>query len=75
MVALSTTRVEYVVATEASKEEVWLERLMDEFKTLQGNITMHCDGESAIHLVKNPTYHDHMNHIDINYHFIRKVVE
>ena len=36
---------------------------------------MHCDIRSAIHLVKNPTFHDCSKYIDIKYHFIRKVVE
>ncbi len=30
IVALSTMEVEYVVATEASKERTWLQRFMDE---------------------------------------------
>ena len=30
IVALSTTKVEYVAATEASKEMIWLQRFMDE---------------------------------------------
>ena len=48
---------------------------MDEFKMMQGNITLQCGNQNSIHLVKNPTFHDHMKHIDIKYHFIRKVVE
>jgi hypothetical protein len=30
VVVLSTTEVEYVVATEASKEMIWLQRFMEE---------------------------------------------
>jgi hypothetical protein len=30
VVSLSTTKVEYVAATEASKEMVWLQRFMEE---------------------------------------------
>ena len=30
VVALSTTKEEYVVATEASKEMIWLQRFMEE---------------------------------------------
>ena len=74
MVALSTIEVEYVVATEANKEVIWLERLMDDLKILQGKINLHCDSQSSINLVNNPTFHDRMNHIDINYHFINKLV-
>lgn len=45
------------------------------FKIIQGKITLHCDSQSAIHLVKNPTLHGHLKHVDIKYRFIRKVVE
>ena len=48
---------------------------MDDSKIMQGNITSNCDIQSAIHLQKNPTFHDHTKHIDIKYHFKRKVVE
>ena len=48
---------------------------MDEFKMIEREITLHCDSQSAIHLVKNTTFHDHTKYIDIKYHFIRKLVE
>ena len=48
---------------------------MDEFKMMYRNITLHYDSQSTIHLLKDSTFHDHMKHIDIKYHFIRKVVE
>ena len=48
---------------------------MYDFKMMYMNITMHSDNQSGIHFVKNPTFHDHNKHIDIKYHFIRKVVE
>jgi hypothetical protein len=36
VVALSTTEAEYVVATEASKEMIWLQRFMEELGKKQG---------------------------------------
>ena len=75
MLALSTTKEEYVATVKAIKEEIWVEQIMDEFKMMYRNITLHYDSQSTIHLVKDPTFHDHMKHIDIKYHLIRKVVE
>jgi hypothetical protein len=37
VVALSTTEAEYVVATEASKEMIWLQRFMEELGKKQEN--------------------------------------
>jgi hypothetical protein len=33
------------------------------------------DSQSAIHLVKNPTYHSKTKHIPNKYHFLRQVVD
>jgi hypothetical protein len=34
-----------------------------------------CDSESEIFLAKNPTYHSKTKHIDVQYHFVRDMVE
>jgi hypothetical protein len=33
------------------------------------------DSQSEIFLVKNPTYHSKKKHIDVQYHFVRDMVE
>ena len=35
---------------------------------------MFCDNQSALHLMKNPMYHERSKHIDIRLHFIRDIV-
>ena len=34
-----------------------------------------CDSQSAIFLAKNPAYHSRAKHIDVQYHFVRDMVE
>ena len=34
-----------------------------------------CDSQSAIFLAKNPSYHSRTKHIDVQYHFVRDMVE
>ena len=34
-----------------------------------------CDSSSAIFLAKNPAYHSKTKHIDVQYHFVRDMVE
>eukprot|EP00253_Pinus_taeda_P027833 PITA_27833 len=64
-VALSTTEAEYVAATHASKESVWLQRFCSSMGLVQEAIRIYCDSQSAIFLAKNPAYHSMTKHIDV----------
>jgi phosphoribosyl-AMP cyclohydrolase len=75
VVALSTTKVEYMAATHASKEAIWLQRLCSCIGLVQQVVRIDCDSQSAIFLAKNLTYHSKTKHIDIQYHFVRDMVE
>jgi len=48
-VALSMTEVEYIVAVEASKEALWLRRLVEIFSIIQDSVWVYNDSQSAIH--------------------------
>ncbi|KAF5781986.1 putative RNA-directed DNA polymerase [Helianthus annuus] len=74
-VALSTTEAEYVAATEACKELLWLKRLMQELGFMQQRYVVLCDNQSAIHLAKNSMFHKRTKHIDVKYHWIRDALE
>ena len=75
VVALSIIEAEYVASTHASKEVVWLHRLCSSMGLVQRAIRIDCDSESAIFLENNPTYHSKTNHIDVQYQFVRDMVE
>jgi len=75
VVTLSTSKVEYMAATHASKEVVWLQRLCSCIGLVQKEVRLACDCKSAIFLAKNPTYHLKAKHIDVQYHFVRDMVE
>ena len=75
VVALSTTEAEYVAATEASKEMIWLQRFMEELGKKQENSRLYSDSQSAIHLAKNSVFHSRTKHIELKYHFIRSVLD
>ncbi|GJX59461.1 putative RNA-directed DNA polymerase [Tanacetum coccineum] len=74
-VALSTTEAEYMAATEACKELLWLKRFLQELGFKQQRYAVLCDNQSAIHLAKNSMFHKRTKHIDICYHFIRDAIE
>ena len=71
-VALSTTEAEYVAASEACKEAIWLSRLASDMGIPQHVPKLFCDSQSAIALAKNPVYHAKTKHIGVRYHFIRE---
>eukprot|EP00253_Pinus_taeda_P012960 PITA_12960 len=75
VVALSMTEAEYVSATEASKEMIWLQRFMGELGKEHDKGTLYSDTQSAIHLAKNSAFHSRTKHIQLKYHFIRSVLE
>ena len=71
VVALSTTEAEYVAATEASKEMIWLQRFMGELGKKHDMGTLYSDSQSAIPLAKNSAFHSKIKHIHLKYHFIQ----
>ena len=73
--ALSTIEPEYMAATQASKEVVWLQRLCSSMVLVQQAIRIDCDSQSAIFLANNHVYHSKTKHIDVQYHFVRDMVE
>ncbi|MCF8701923.1 Ty1/Copia family ribonuclease HI, partial [Corynebacterium sp. MC-10] len=75
VVATSTTEAEYVAATQASKEAVWLKMIMEELGHEQENIPLFCDSQSALYLARNPAFHSKSKHIRVQYHFVREKVE
>ena len=75
-VALSTVEAEYIPASMASCEAVWLRKLFSElFGHVLYTIVILCDNQSGIRLSENPMFHDHSKLIDFKYHFIRDMVQ
>jgi hypothetical protein len=76
IISLSTTEAEYVAATHASKEALWLCMLIDlTFGDISGPTTLYSDNQSAIALTQDHQFHARTKHINIRYHFIRWIIE
>lgn len=73
-VALSTTESEYMAASEAAREILWLKQFLCDIGEPQSSITLNVDNQSAIKLINNPVFHRRSKHIDIRYQFIRENV-
>ena len=76
IISLSTTESEYIAATYAAKEALWLQSLISQlFDTTLEATTLFSDNQSAIVLTKDHQYHTRTKHIDIQFHFIRWIIE
>lgn len=72
-VALSSTEAEYIAATMAAQECIWLKCLMgDIFGKMDYAVKIQCDNESTIKLASNPIFHGRTKHIEVRHHFIRE---
>ncbi|GJU10671.1 ribonuclease H-like domain, reverse transcriptase, RNA-dependent DNA polymerase [Tanacetum coccineum] len=75
-VALSSCESEFIAATAAATQALWLKRLLSKLTHSQEEkITIQVDNKSAIALMKNPVFHGRSKHIDTKYHFIRECIE
>eukprot|EP00253_Pinus_taeda_P027688 PITA_27688 len=67
----SATEAEYVAAAEATKENVWLKKILEDLQVKQVQSTpLMIDNTSEKTLAKNPKFHDQTKHINIKYHLI-----
>lgn len=75
-VDLSTTEAKYNMAvTEAVKEAIRLQGLLDKLRIEQKRVKVHCNSQSVIYLTKNQVYHARTKHNDVRYHFVREILE
>lgn len=74
-VALSTTESEYMAASDAAKEILWIRQFLLDINEPQEYITLNIDNQSTIKLIHNPVFHKRSKHIDVRYNFIREKVE
>ncbi|KAJ0802818.1 putative RNA-directed DNA polymerase [Helianthus annuus] len=76
VVALSSTEAEYISATGAACQAVWMRQLLSELGYKQEEATeIYCDNESAIFMSKNAAFHSRSKHIDIKFHYIKSMVD
>ena len=77
-VADSTTESEYIVASDAAKEAVWLKKFntsLDVVPSIAKPVDLYCDNNGAIAQAKEPRSHQRTKHILRRYHLIREIVE
>jgi hypothetical protein len=75
-VSLSSTEAEYIAASEACRELLWLKKLLDAFRIKDtGSLRLLKDNQASIALASNESTKQRTKHLDIKYHFIREQVQ
>lgn len=72
-VSLSSAEAEYRSLRRITAELAWLSRLLTELEVPDITpIPIKCDNQAAIHIAKNPVFHERTKHIDLDCHFVRE---
>jgi hypothetical protein len=76
-IADSTTEAEYIAASEAAKEAVWIRKFLDELgvvPSISVPIDIYCDNNGAIAQAKEPSSSSKSRHVMRKYHLIRRII-
>ena len=74
-VALSSSEAKYTAATSAVQQALWLRKLLADLQFEQNEATeLFCDNRPTIAMAKNPAFHWRKKHIDVQHHFIQKLI-
>lgn len=74
-IALSTTEAEYVVVVACCTQLLWMMQTLQDIQiTCTPPISILCDNESVISILRNPVMHSNAKRIAIKYHFLREQV-
>ncbi|KAL4360973.1 hypothetical protein GQ457_04G020370 [Hibiscus cannabinus] len=76
-VADSTTKAEYIAASEAAKEAVWIKKFIIELgviPSISDAVDLYCDNNGAIAQGKEPRYHQRSKHFLRRFHLIHEII-
>lgn len=73
--SLSAVEAEFVAATEAAREILFLKQLLRSIGLASGTPTVFSDNKGCIEESKDPAQHWKLKHIDTKFHFIRDNVQ
>ncbi|XP_070041279.1 secreted RxLR effector protein 161-like [Nicotiana tomentosiformis] len=74
----SVTEAEYIAASKAAKEAVWMEKFLTELgmiPSIEYAAPLLCDNTRAITQAKEPRSHQKFKHVLRRYHLIRNIIE
>nr|XP_009781880.1 PREDICTED: uncharacterized protein LOC104230706 [Nicotiana sylvestris] len=70
-ISLSSTKAEYLSMKKVVSELTWLVLLLTDLSfSLSLPVSLHSDSQAAIHIAKNPIFHERTKHMEIDCHFV-----
>ena len=75
VVALSTAEAELIALVEAAKETLYFKSVLQEMGIHIGVPVINCDNQPCVNILKNGGNFQRAKHIQIRYHFLRKMIE
>ncbi|GJZ49909.1 hypothetical protein Tco_0604099 [Tanacetum coccineum] len=76
--AMSATESEYIAASEAAMEAVWIRKFISGLgivPTINEPLNMYCDNSAAVHYANEPGVQKGARHYHRRYHYVRECVE
>jgi len=72
-ISLSSAEAEYRSMRRVTAELTWLVRLLEDLSSPPSlPISVHSDSQAAIHIARNPVFHERTKHVDLDCHFVRQ---
>ena len=76
VVAKSTTEAEYIAASSAGSEMMWLRMFLSDLgSSFPSPSTLRVDNNSAVQVINNPEHHHRMKQLDVHFFWLRDAVE
>lgn len=72
-ISLSSAESEYRSMRKVTAELTWLTRLLKDLSISPSlPVPLYSDSQAAIHIAKNPVFHERTKHVEIDCHFVRQ---
>ena len=74
-IALSSTEAEYMALSDASRQAIWYDNLLEEISYDLKPISLTEDNQGSIFMASNTVQEIQSKHIDIRYHYVQECIE
>ena len=72
LVSPSSAKAEYRAMATVTSELIWIKSFLAAMGVYHTSpMTLFCDNQAALHISKNPVFHERTKHIEMDCHFVR----